>query len=266
MKMMTKMGWTKDKGLGANEDGQKEFIKIRFKDNTKGVGFQDKDDQWTEHEDQFNSLLQNLAEPVAEKKRTVESLEEMSKKSRARVHYKKFTRGKDISQYSAKDLANIFGKKSLDGSSAVVEEKPNQIVVGGFAEELKFGVETYQAPLSSHDYFKNKLKMKRASSNQVVEEENTKSDNLPEERSVQEITSVGEKKREKRKNKRKLESNEEDTSKVVKEPCSVGLTIETEDIIDLVDSPKKKRKRDKKQEEEIICISDEPEKGNWIIY
>ena len=33
---MKKMGWEEGKGLGANEDGMTEHIKVRFKDDTKG--------------------------------------------------------------------------------------------------------------------------------------------------------------------------------------------------------------------------------------
>lgn len=126
---MAKMGWEKGKGLGKEQHGNIDFIQIRYKNNASGLGFQGlKDNQWTQHEDTFNSLLNKLngketngessngadQEQFTEIKKTRKSLEEQSKKSRARVHYQKFTRGKDISRYSSKDLANIFGKKTLD--------------------------------------------------------------------------------------------------------------------------------------------------------
>lgn len=147
------MGWTKEKGLGANEDGQKEFITLRYKNNNNGMGFQERDNQWTEHEGKFNELLQNLGETGTQEERKIESLEEKSKSSRARVHYKKFTRGKDLSKVSAKDLANIFGKKSLDEKpEEKIEKRSDQD-----GESLGHGVETYHSTLSSYDYFKNKL-------------------------------------------------------------------------------------------------------------
>ena len=34
---MERMGWQKGKGLGAREDGMTEHIKIKFKDDTKGM-------------------------------------------------------------------------------------------------------------------------------------------------------------------------------------------------------------------------------------
>ena len=40
------------------------------------------------------------------------NLEEISKKSKRRVHYQKFVRGKDLKNYSADDLGCILGTKS----------------------------------------------------------------------------------------------------------------------------------------------------------
>lgn len=142
--MLEKMGWSKGKGLGVNEDGTQDFVRLRYKQDSKGLGFQDRDDQWTQHEDSFDGLLKSLndgnlnCEKMCEieipkinsvfqgnresmetaadtskkfkEKTSGMSLEERSRKSKVRVHYKKFTKGKDLTQYSEKDLANIFGK------------------------------------------------------------------------------------------------------------------------------------------------------------
>lgn len=160
------MGWSRGKGLGMKEDGEQHFIRISHKTDQKGMGYQERDDQWTSHANQFNSLLKSLDNSAnasenesggndeenevtaptvgfgfnsVEKEKNKKSksvkielsgksLEEMSKKSGVRVHYRKFTRSKDISKYSEKDLANIFGKKCI-------EENGNEIETG--VEEIE---------------------------------------------------------------------------------------------------------------------------------
>jgi len=124
-KLMEKMGWEKGRGLGANQDGMVDHITLKHKDNTKGIGFQGHDDTWLAHQDDFQNVLaalnvehgdagKNMDE--AEKKAT---LSEISKKSKRRVHYQKFVKGKDSSNYSADDLGCILGTKSdkLKGKS-----------------------------------------------------------------------------------------------------------------------------------------------------
>lgn len=102
--MLAKMGWSKGNGLGKKQHGSLDFIQIRYKNNANGLGFDGlKDNQWTENESQFDNLLKSLngttetcSDNVVEQPAVVKSLEEKSKLSRARVHYKKFTRGKDV--------------------------------------------------------------------------------------------------------------------------------------------------------------------------
>ncbi|XP_076659340.1 uncharacterized protein LOC143362758 [Halictus rubicundus] len=126
-KMLEKMGWTSGKGLGANEQGMTEHVRVSFKNDASGIGYKndDLDKAWTEHQDGFNSFLQKLQKSQddnvvqAEEVKTdisENSLELKSKQSRARVHYHKFVRGKDVKRYSSKDLANIFGQKELNRS------------------------------------------------------------------------------------------------------------------------------------------------------
>lgn len=76
------------------------------------------------------------------------SLEDKSKKSKARIHYHKFTRGKDLSRYSEKDLANIFGKKSF---------KQENVTETSVVEESTPTEQVFTEKGSMEDYFKNKM-------------------------------------------------------------------------------------------------------------
>ncbi|KAI8968980.1 hypothetical protein BDF20DRAFT_792647, partial [Mycotypha africana] len=60
-RMLQKMGWAPGKGLGVNEDGHKEHVKIRLKDNNLGVGATKKNiDNWLGNTDAFSRLLADL--------------------------------------------------------------------------------------------------------------------------------------------------------------------------------------------------------------
>ncbi|NWJ06587.1 PINX1 inhibitor, partial [Crypturellus undulatus] len=118
-KMLEKMGWSKGKGLGAQEQGNTEHIKVHVKNNMLGLGATIKhEDNWIAHQDDFNQLLAELndchgqseTEPSARDQKKF-SLEEKSKSSKKRVHYMKFAKGKDLSSRSEDDLSCIFGKR-----------------------------------------------------------------------------------------------------------------------------------------------------------
>lgn len=201
-KMLEKMGWSKGKGLGANLDGQLDFIKVSHKGDQKGVGFKDRDDQWTTHESNFSSLLNSFkstensdeesqdcamqrfqsGDKIAKKENVDEkeehfsgvSLEEQSKNSRARVHYKKFTRGKDLSRYSEKDLANIFGRKSLKSKAeeggSTGESNEDETLDKSSENTPNFGITTIQTGTTINDYFKSKMKNANDNSKKSPEE------------------------------------------------------------------------------------------------
>lgn len=126
--MLEKMGWSKGKGLGAQEQGNTEHIKVHVKNNSLGLGASvSQEDNWIAHQDDFNQLLaelndchrQDITETVAKEKNKTFNLEEKSKASRKRVHYTKFTKGKDLSLRSKEDLSCIFGKRQNNKKTQV---------------------------------------------------------------------------------------------------------------------------------------------------
>ncbi|KAJ8711837.1 hypothetical protein PYW08_008791 [Mythimna loreyi] len=155
-RMLEKMGWSEGKGLGANENGIVEHVVARYKNDDRGLGYEDRNDQWTKHEDEFNSLLANLSngDNKDDKLHSGVSLEVKSKKSKARVHYHKFTRGKDLTRYSEKDLANIFGKKSLKNEE---KSKPEETQEVPEKTEITTTEKVFTEKGSMEDYFKSKL-------------------------------------------------------------------------------------------------------------
>ncbi|KAL1781249.1 PIN2/TERF1-interacting telomerase inhibitor 1 isoform X1 [Sigmodon hispidus] len=136
-KMLEKMGWSKGKGLGAQEQGATEHIKVKVKNNNLGLGAtNNNEDNWIAHQDDFNQLLaalntchsQETTNSSDNKERKSFSLEEKSKTSKNRVHYMKFTKGKDLSSRSETDLDCVFGKRknkksAQDGCSPSIADE-----------------------------------------------------------------------------------------------------------------------------------------------
>ncbi|KAH8261417.1 hypothetical protein KR044_008605 [Drosophila immigrans] len=283
-KMLEKMGWSKGQGLGANLDGSQDFVRVRFKNDAEGLGYENRDDQWTEHEEGFNGLLNSLnggsaddasntnensgdasaseeeARPmgfgfkeVTEKKvktKTLKdnisgiSLEETSKFSKARVHYKKFTRGKDLSRYSEKDLANIFGKKAAEDidvpvQPVVPEQQPAEEAEETTVDSNFAGVHTVSTGLSVNDYFRQKMEaMKnRLNNNTFV---------AAEESSSVEPSSEAQQEKKKKKAKRAKEDADEQEEVII----DISLVEEA--------APKQKKKKKSKRvaEEEAEAESE----------
>ncbi|XP_041675625.1 PIN2/TERF1-interacting telomerase inhibitor 1 isoform X2 [Drosophila eugracilis] len=285
-KMLEKMGWTKGNGLGAKQDGEKDFVRIRFKNDAEGLGFEARDDQWTTHEEGFNGLLKSLngedneangkeSDPEEEnrpmgfgfkvdqpeepsKKKLKEnisgmSLEEKSKQSRARVHYKKFTRGKDLSQYSEKDLANIFGKKATDVVDVpeqleVEQPKEEKLVDDNFA-----GVQTVATGLSVSDYFKQKMEAMKNRLKKGVQSTPTMNDNSEEQANGhdEKLAEI-------------LAENDLEPSKKKKKKKDKERTVEPTVAQDEIgqSAPKLKKKKSKRSSQddteptEVICVEE----------
>uniref|UniRef100_G3P9N5 PIN2 (TERF1) interacting telomerase inhibitor 1 n=1 Tax=Gasterosteus aculeatus TaxID=69293 RepID=G3P9N5_GASAC len=177
-KMMERMGWSKGKkGLGRSEQGSTENIKVKVKNDNYGLGtMASYEDNWIAHQDDFNELLAQLnnchgqngsaeTPPVEEAKGF--SLEEKSKTSKKRVHYMKFTKGKDLSSRSETDLNCIFGKR---GKAAKSQEQAGSGSNGDpQAERTEDQVpatrpDTVKSALTMQEYFARRMAdLKRAS-------------------------------------------------------------------------------------------------------
>ncbi|NWX21645.1 PINX1 inhibitor, partial [Aegotheles bennettii] len=156
-KMLEKMGWSKGKGLGAQEQGNTEHIKVQVKNNTLGLGAAiNYEDNWIAHQDDFNQLLAELNDchgqgetesSVNNQKKTF-SLEEKSKSSKKRVHYMKFAKGKDLSLRSEDDLSCIFGKRQKSTKT----QKRNC-----WLSEPADGYNTVKSALTVQEYFAKRM-------------------------------------------------------------------------------------------------------------
>ncbi len=61
-KLMEKMGWKDGKGLGANENGMVDHIRVKVRSDNRGLGFDNKDynNVWLDHQDDFDAVLKSL--------------------------------------------------------------------------------------------------------------------------------------------------------------------------------------------------------------
>ena len=130
-KMLQKMGWKKGKGLGLNENGLLEPLKLASIVNKNGIGCKTSyDDTWIAHQDEFASLLMKLNsnsyEKPASSTNNVIDLEKTSE-SQKRIHYKKFAQGKNLSSYKRSDMMGIFGvgKKRSHSTSMMPKDLMN---------------------------------------------------------------------------------------------------------------------------------------------
>eukprot|EP01012_Entosiphon_sulcatum_P052383 TRINITY_DN719_c0_g1_i1.p3 TRINITY_DN719_c0_g1~~TRINITY_DN719_c0_g1_i1.p3 ORF type:complete len:187 (-),score=62.99 TRINITY_DN719_c0_g1_i1:318-815(-) len=68
--MLLSMGWSEGKGLGKEQQGMAEVIKVEVRKDGQGLGTEEKEKQastfvpWTVHKDSFNDLLKKLAKSV----------------------------------------------------------------------------------------------------------------------------------------------------------------------------------------------------------
>eukprot|EP00177_Eucheuma_denticulatum_P005661 GFKZ01010310.1.p2 GENE.GFKZ01010310.1~~GFKZ01010310.1.p2 ORF type:complete len:234 (-),score=56.84 GFKZ01010310.1:894-1595(-) len=109
-RMLQKMGWREGKGLGANEDGATEHIRVQKKMSTSGVGSRGANAVWevpAKVAAGLNSVLAGLQKAGAEKDRM--KFDEERVVERKRGYYGRRRAGKCVGNYSREALEEIFG-------------------------------------------------------------------------------------------------------------------------------------------------------------
>ncbi|KAF3702793.1 PIN2/TERF1-interacting telomerase inhibitor 1 67-11-3 protein [Channa argus] len=267
-KMLERMGWSKGKGLGRSEQGSTDHIKVKVKNNNYGLGANaSHEDNWIAHQDDFNELLaqlnnchgqNNSNEPPADEKKGF-SLEEKSKTSKKRVHYMKFTKGKDLSSRSETDLNCIFGKRSksakdqVQDSNSSEEETEANVTTGTSEVETESITKTVTSTLTMQEYFAQRMaKLKKAqgqpqnSASSVPD--NNKTSSPSEEpspiHSSSDDTEEPKKKKNKKRNKKAMDEVE-----IVKDRSTSTIVVEDSDNLELQRSRKMKKRKVVKNEE-----------------
>lgn len=111
-RMLEKMGWREGKGLGAQEDGSTENVRVRKRLTTAGIGADAQRNKAWDVPGQvaagLNDVLASL-QPVTANDGRESKNEERKKDRKARGYYERRRQHKNVSNYSQKDLAEIFG-------------------------------------------------------------------------------------------------------------------------------------------------------------
>merc|ERR1712137_1267328 len=158
LKILKNFGWSEGKGLGANEDGNVDHIKIKKKASNSGIGeTNNSSDNWLQGAFQYNSLLKRLNEassdPAAQEKAPSSSTtrENQSKKKHL---YQKRLRSRDASGYSKEDMDLILGKAKMEQQEKEAQSSDLSDVEDSEDEAMPLKVSTY----SIYDYFQKKRK------------------------------------------------------------------------------------------------------------
>jgi len=124
-KMLQKMGWNEQSGLGKNENGATTSIKVKKRDDGLGLGMvQDSagNHGWGATSSSFNQVLDMLKATYNNDNETKKSNKKrkVTSKIQVGIKYKRLSAAKDLSDKSAADLRAVLGT----GSASRAEVRP----------------------------------------------------------------------------------------------------------------------------------------------
>lgn len=128
-RMLQKMGWKEDKGLGKDEDGIAISLKVKKREDGLGLGMEESNGDkagkgWNATATSFNAVLEALKSSYGTNEK--DGRKKKKKKTLAIIpvgmKYKKLLAAKDMSSKSDADLKSILGAALSSKSSKNVDE------------------------------------------------------------------------------------------------------------------------------------------------
>ena len=149
--LLEKMGWNEGQGLGKSNQGRVDPITLKVKNDAKGVGFEGRSEAVLAHQDDFQSLLEDLAKSHENSAANSESNSvnvsgddenDISNhddseniinanhkgQKRDRKRYHKSRGAKDATKYSNKDLEGIVGGSAKKSRQNEIKKEDNDHV------------------------------------------------------------------------------------------------------------------------------------------
>eukprot|EP01041_Mallomonas_annulata_P008761 gene8761-18125_t len=109
-KMLQKMGWKEENGLGKNQDGMKSAIKVKKREEGLGIGMVHDsagNHGWGATATSFNEVLDMLKVTYGTKKK--KGTKKVKSKIQVGIKYHKLSAAKDLSTKTDADMRSILG-------------------------------------------------------------------------------------------------------------------------------------------------------------
>ena len=138
-KLLAKWGWTEGKGLGKNENGMTEHVKVTKKDDNTGVGTSMNVSSWTGNTLRFEDTLARLSGNTSKKKkkRSGSVCSSSSESSAASVKDVYIPRSPKVGATNLMSNRRIYNRKRIAAKSEIKSnDEGRKIIVGKRPDEL----------------------------------------------------------------------------------------------------------------------------------
>lgn len=263
--MLSKMGWSEGKGLGASEDGTVEHIKVVKRKVNLGLGSKtNHSENWIAHQEDFNDLLANLNQNksndgCSQEPKERPSLKSSVKQSKKKIFYSKFINSKDLSLKSKNDLACVMGQRSKSTPSTPQDlsedegaKSDTSVASCPAGTDKESSIVTTNSQMNLQEYFAQKMAAMRKKKDTSPEVK----DINEEEVAAKDVDGIKKKKKKSKKDKKEERVVLDEDSDCVDEETGIVFMKEKETVNEDSDNlqertvPKKKKKSKKSKRNE----------------